>query len=789
MGAVRKLLNRIRRDNRGSAIVMVVIALSFIGILGVTVMWISLSNYRMKENDSSNKQGFYTAESVLEQIKIGLQGDASKASAAAYSVVMQNFSEWNEDQRQSMFQQEFKKNLVAILSDGTGTTNHYSVDHLASFIDGNLHISTDSTDKGDPIRYLTGSTVIGDYEVASGSAAYLMIEDIELEFTDDEGYYSNITTDIMINAPATSFMDTSTLPPIFKYALIADTGVEVGEGSLSVKGSMYAGEEGIRTNKNINVNDASYTVTKGPLDIGFGDETIDVVSNVMYASDIKIRNANLVVNSNTRVADDLTLNGTTPKVTLSGTYTGFGDSMTDTAQSSAILINGLKANVNMNGLNNLIVAGHSFVGTSKAQEAGIQTSDEGEDWSTLSGNNLDVMMGESISVKGNQLAYLIPDDCIGVKGSKTMVGKNPLTYAEYKQMVMNYSVWEDPATGDRSNTWDAAHTNNVGWQAGFDLVSTTKAISTLGNNTLSNYMPSGGQCQMIFAPSNGETMVYFYIKFADSDAANRYSRDYYNYHQNKMDAYADVYADNLLLPGGSGNMSTAASTVSKNGTSTGRGDPLTLTDAQKRECSNYRETYTALCTNLTEKYSELNSTDHNKTDQTVFENLIDESKMLSFTGGGGTKTYTTPTGFMAIITDKNEAFSYVAGDGTSESGSGYIYDASAGNDKIRIILSTHDVYVKDNFNGIIISKGKVVVGNSVTLTSTEGDTTGTLKDELMGVLQQVYNPDGTGTDLYRPIDFFYDGTAYIRANSGAEEEIGAPIDFGSSVNYQNWVKK
>ena len=781
MKTVRDLLKRLRKDNRGAAIVMVIVALAFIGILGVTVMWISLSNYRMKVTDQSNKQGFYTSESVLEQIKIGLQGDASQAASTAYGVVMQNFSSWNEAQREAMFQKEFKKSLWKILEDPAATGN-YSVDHLASFVDGNLNISTDPSDKGDPIRYLGAYMDNPKLDNPGDDQAFLRLKDIELEYTDDEGYYSKIRTDIIVEAPFTTFMDTSTLPPIFKYALIADTGIEVGEGSLTANGSVYAGEEGIIANKDTQVANASYLVSKGPLRVGFGSETINVTSNVFYASDISVDTANLVVNSNTRVADDLTLNKNTPNVSFSGSYIGFGDSVDDTAKSSAILINGLGAAVDMSGLNNMLVAGHSFIGTGKAAIGTPLPTADGEDWNTLSVNNVDVMMGESISVKGNQLAYLIPDDCIGVKGSKAVVGKNPLTYVEYKDMVSKYSVWED-AMGDRSDTPDATHTNRVGWQSTFELVSTTRAISKLGGNTLSNYMPSGGAYQMIFAPSNGETMVYFYMKFADSDAANRYSRDYYNNHSDKLDAYTDVYATSLELPADT-NMSTAASTVSKNAVSVGRGDPLPLTESQKRDCKNVSETYQALCANLTEKFGELTTT---QLSQTVFENLIDEGKLLTATGSGGTREFVTATGLKAIVTDKQDSFSYYDGTGASASGSGYIYSAAAGNDKIRMILSTHDVYVNDDFSGIIIAKGKIVIGNSVTVTSSEGNDV--LKDELIGVLQKQYNPDGTGTDLDRPIDYFYDGSLYISANTGTSGGVGAAIDFSSSVKYQNWVKE
>ena len=65
---------RIRRfvtkQNSGSAIVIVIVAMAFVGILASTLMWMSLMNFRMKVTERKVKESFYNAEMVFEQMVV-----------------------------------------------------------------------------------------------------------------------------------------------------------------------------------------------------------------------------------------------------------------------------------------------------------------------------------------------------------------------------------------------------------------------------------------------------------------------------------------------------------------------------------------------------------------------------------------------------------------------------------------------------------------------------------------------------------------------------------------------
>ena len=65
--------------NKGFSLFTVIIAVSFVMILGLLVIYISVSNFYMKVTDLKGKDSFYTAEQGLEEIKVGLQQDVGTA--------------------------------------------------------------------------------------------------------------------------------------------------------------------------------------------------------------------------------------------------------------------------------------------------------------------------------------------------------------------------------------------------------------------------------------------------------------------------------------------------------------------------------------------------------------------------------------------------------------------------------------------------------------------------------------------------------------------------------------
>ena len=84
--------NRKKQHNKGFSLFTVLIAVSFVGILGLLVLYIALSNFNMKITDLKGKDSFYTAERAIEEIRTGLQQDVGDAMSKAYTQVLETYN-------------------------------------------------------------------------------------------------------------------------------------------------------------------------------------------------------------------------------------------------------------------------------------------------------------------------------------------------------------------------------------------------------------------------------------------------------------------------------------------------------------------------------------------------------------------------------------------------------------------------------------------------------------------------------------------------------------------------
>lgn len=141
----------------------------------------------------------------------------------------------------------------------------------------------------------------------------------------------------------------------------------------------------------------------------------------------KMDEGSLTMYADAYIADDLEINGDDATVELSGNYYGYNYSQTaettrvlseyaksgkEHYNSSAIIVNGNNASVDMTGLKNLYVAGRSYISTSTIRQTDVSTENNSVTTSYIETDNgtgtknVDIQTGESISVKSNQLAYM-----------------------------------------------------------------------------------------------------------------------------------------------------------------------------------------------------------------------------------------------------------------------------------------------------------------------------------------------------------------------------------------------
>lgn len=176
-----------KKDNRGSAIVTVLIAVTFMSVLITTLLYITASNYKTKQIDYMNKKSFYKCETTLEEIKALFVVDASNACEIAYKNTMLNYALKNSVARENMYKKIFVEQLQKQWDD------RFSV-----MVTTNLQ-AMQTNDFGLSATSKACVTSVGDwdYQIAAGTAE---LKNICVSIVAD-GYTTFIETDIFIEAP------------------------------------------------------------------------------------------------------------------------------------------------------------------------------------------------------------------------------------------------------------------------------------------------------------------------------------------------------------------------------------------------------------------------------------------------------------------------------------------------------------------------------------------------------------------------------------------------------------
>lgn len=762
-------------DNRGASFVMVVVAMAIVAVLAVTVLWIALMNLQMKVTDKKNTDNFYSAEGVLDQICTGLQGDISKAYSAGYTKVMENYSDSsiNEAGRQSNFAQEYLKNLKTSLEyDSTGMT--FNMGKLIQYVDPKL--LENKVNQPHAVIKSTNADVNGNGQLKVYQNR-VVLNGLRVEYTDEKGFKSIIETDISLGVPSMSFTASGGVPELFTYSLVGNEGLKITSGlnKVNLSGNLYAGCENaadtgtsttsvtIPNNATLDVKDTSYMIAEGDIEVGdFAEKNMAGVHNnstlsvdsqcQLWTSNINVNGAAVNLDGMTYVADDMTLKGTGSKVTLgknnknnNAKYVGFGNGGADkenpvAGDSSAIIINGREASLDMSNIRELMLAGTAYINT----QAIVNSSRVGTE-------NSNVGMGESISVKGDQIAYLVPTECIGTSGNgadaKSLYNKNPLSYKEYKDIT---------ATGQDQTKYTEVNAN---------------VVSTKTGKALSAYLPESktiDKCiKKVFVPSTDNSddgLVYYYVNLPTNKAAEYYS-DYFGADSDKLNRYTKFYTDSIQV-------NEAASIYTAGNYSIYDGSNLSLLkgiadgvdmDAQSDAL---QRTYTALNSKLLTNYADLPT---NAASVSLFTNIVNNTNLLKIVPNSGNKhifeTEYQGKKYQAIVKNGN-----------------YTYDANDKSHNVDIIVATGDVTLNADFTGTIVAKGRIIVNKD----QCEIDN-GTQELFKALLLEKVSDAD----DALHLYDVFMDGANYLGnvSSFSNKKEADTKIDYATLITYQNWTKE
>lgn len=731
--------------NRGSSIILVIVALAFVGILASVILSLVMTNYQMKYMDLHAKDNFYSAETVLDQIHVGLEGEASKALSMAYTEVFQKYGKYTEEQRENNFEYLYINYLRNKLKQ-TDTDTKYDLSILEGYLDTTIFTHENTV--------LTSTETLTEEQFKMDAlTSGIVLRGIKVVYTDTSGYVSIISTDIRLAVPKLTFTQTTSMPDLFEFSLVANEQLMgANTGITNIKGSVYGGEEGIMIDGASiwNFSDAVRVVTDKEISVTGPNAEFNVGTEIMlWADNLMVNNGILRLNGTAYIGDDLTLIGENSSVILNNAYYGYGNSDTDEANSSAIVVNGRNSSIDLSGLDKLLLSGNSFIGTRAVSY---------DETKYPAGNNKNILMGESLGLKSSQIAYLVPSECIGVNQGNVLIGKNPMTGKEYETLLMY-------------------HNDNINYPD-FYPVSFTTTVKKLGN-PLSYYIPNYGTAsgyQPIFSQINGDTVVYLYLVM-DKENSSRYFRDYYRLNSEALDKYLELYnngikTDEFTRITTNGNLLTYNTT---NNASSLLEDtrPQTADDiaALSSEEASYEGVFEALTTKLVTNIADVKDTEKMKS---VFENLILETDLETFVntkGSGGIFTFELDVedgGLEAVFVNNEGAAAYTYGAGKSN--------------EIRLIVATGSVVIEKNFTGLVIAKGTITVRNgAVTIQNN--------KEDLTKILQC---PSSEEDDAKRVIDYFVNGSSYILDGTGigvgdiADEDF---IKISDLIINENWTKQ
>ena len=414
--------NSFHKDDRGASLLAVLILMVVVSAIAVVITKITIVNIQMKEVERGTKKNFYSADAIMDDLRTGAREQAETALENAYADVLQHYVDYTSGGKnaQDVFKQNYMNGLEKYFADPmktpVDTTNEqgnvvyrvagYDADKVKGCI-------LDGTQQGCFVAPADPK-----YEIDYGTGTFTL-KDVRVVYKDAQDYETTITTDLVFSTPDMNFSGQSQVKEFMKYALIADDQINVNASNVTVDGSVYAGVGGIVASGN------GTGELKGRMILTRGDIVADMGSALkvgdgnssIWAENIMTTGksaATLNVNGNMYVADDLALNAKESKVTLQGNYYGYnfqknygaGDTVaTDADFSSAIMINGKSSSLNIQNLKYLLLAGRTFISRGN------------------NSSNTDIQMGESIAARTNQLAYYVSDKYVKTENGEGVVLK------------------------------------------------------------------------------------------------------------------------------------------------------------------------------------------------------------------------------------------------------------------------------------------------------------------------------------------------------------------------------
>ncbi len=783
---MRKMSKKL--NNTGATLVMVIVAMLFIGIISVAVLALAMGNFGNTQTATNSSESFYTAEAVNDSLKVCLQQYANKAAKEAYLEQLERGVV-----EAAAFQASFREKFYDAVSTKDG-------DAFLAEIKDNTKAE------------LEGYTINMDYLCTPANKDEFLssgiIRNVEVIHVEPgTNYTTNLCSDFEVSAVAPPLVyvnpDKLYTYDVDKYLFISGTDVTFGDnidelgGTNEAVGNLFAnGDINVQTSNKLSLsaktiiasnkttNKGNINVNKGILAFsGFGSKFLDVTKTGTYTAvdsvngnvwcenfDVIKGDVEISTKNTFYLGDDLTLEGNdTSFNVIIGTEPGENggivaystdgraiDADTPAAEggiqkatahknSGSIVINGKDVQLDLSNLNKLYLAGQAY--TEIPDIAGSTTP-----------TNMYFVQGESLTYKALQSIYLVDGAKLyyGPDSSKTYIGSNPMKESDY-------ILWRD---------------------GGY------KTDATVPNGVLST-----DKFEVKSVQYKSDSIYYYvYWKFRDAD----YAVSYFN----------NVNDENLLKQKlsyiGTGYIKLPANTSSKGNLVGFDGADLDLRGGglsafASSECASAKMYYNNIKTSLSPEYSMDNgNATFNIFDDVLFAgnklSLITEEKEYDLVApiqntangcvaieSGVAKKDTDDYSYKLIVSDENLEFS-----------SSDFSDLLV---KYIIICKGSVTFNSVDFKGIVFAKGGVkVCGSSNNLEclgnymyrTAEGDTEYKSEfDALLGVSQDYIDLNAGDGKYYAEGTTLENGNILLRKIFGVSDEDGENEEAETAYDFTN----
>lgn len=283
---MKKFINKIKKrlHNTGSSLILVIVALAFIGILVGALLTAVAFSYRQKLYDYNAKSNFYYLDQAMDEIYAGVGSKTVEALTEAYEKTREEIiwfdisSETYKNDDDETANKKFKDNFMSNFADASGSNDFWKVYHsgdptqesnykksivfaMTTMITNDSIELDDSKmkleyiyvdDNGDPMDPKDGP----DNTISVEKLSKVVIKNIRLTRTSKYNrstangvFTQTISSDIEITRPDFNVafdnlnVDMSTL---FEYCLVADSGVDfdrIDGNILTISGNIYAASD------------------------------------------------------------------------------------------------------------------------------------------------------------------------------------------------------------------------------------------------------------------------------------------------------------------------------------------------------------------------------------------------------------------------------------------------------------------------------------------------------------------------------------------------------------------